>query len=71
MRFQTWSDVLWLGTGADYAKANRFVVLDLELDDSSCDRLSHHQPVIGLATFDYSQDYGPLDALVLEQTVER
>lgn len=54
MRFQTWSDVLWLGTGADYAKANRFVVLNLELDDSSCDGLPHHQPVIGLATFDYS-----------------
>ena len=33
MRFQTWSDVFWLGTGADYAKANRFVVLDLQFNN--------------------------------------
>ena len=71
MRFQTWPDVLWFSTGAYYAKANRFVVLDLELDDSPGDGLPHHQPVLGLATFYYSQDYGSLDALVLEQPIER
>jgi hypothetical protein len=71
VRFQPWPDVLWFGAGADYAETNRLVVLDLELDDRPGDGLTHHQSVISLATLYYSEDDGALDALVLEQTVER